>query len=104
MNRVIPTHSIKKNKKEHRRPIMQKKLTNVLGAALFALVPTAAMASSHSEAPAINEDPAADNTDLYAWVTPGTRDKLFLVANFIPLQEPSGGPNWKQFSDDVRYE
>ncbi|MCA9553706.1 MAG: DUF4331 domain-containing protein [Myxococcales bacterium] len=63
-----------------------------------------AQASSHREAPLIAEDPSADNTDLYAWVTPGTHDKLYIVANFIPLEEPSGGPNFHKFSDDVRYE
>ncbi|MCB9648554.1 MAG: DUF4331 domain-containing protein [Deltaproteobacteria bacterium] len=51
-----------------------------------------AQASSHREAPLIAEDPSADNTDLYAWVTPGTHDKLYIVANFIPLEEPSAGP------------
>lgn len=63
-----------------------------------------AYASSHREAPLIAEDPAADNTDLYAWVKPGTRDKVYIVANFNPLEEPSGGPNFHKFSDDVRYE
>lgn len=65
---------------------------------------TSAMASSHREAPLIADDPAADNTDLYAWVAPGTRDRLYIVANWIPLEEPSGGPNFHKFSGDVRYE
>lgn len=63
-----------------------------------------AEASSHREAPAITEDPAADNTDVYAWVTPGTHDKFNIVVNYIPLEEPAGGPNFHKFSDDVRYE
>jgi hypothetical protein len=63
-----------------------------------------ASASSHREAPAISLDPAADNTDVYAWVTPGTHDKFYVVANYIPLEEPSGGPNFHKFDDDVRYE
>src|SRR5688572_28446441 len=37
-------------------------------------------------------------------MTPGTRDKLVVLANYIPLEEPSGGANFHQFSDDVRYE
>jgi hypothetical protein len=61
-------------------------------------------ASSHREAPLIADDPAADNTDLYAWVAPGTHDKLYIVANWIPLEEPAGGPNFNKFSDEVRYE
>lgn len=64
----------------------------------------AAVASSHREAPLISFDPAADNTDLYAWVTPGSHDKLNIVANWIPLEEPAGGPNFHKFADDVLYE
>ena len=79
----------------------------LLGAGLLAsaisLTAVDAAASSHREAPAITEDPAADNTDVYAWVEPGTRDKLYILANYNPLQEPAGGPNFHQFSDDVRY-
>jgi|JI10StandDraft_1071094.scaffolds.fasta_scaffold87823_3 hypothetical protein len=79
--------------------------TSVLCATLgSALVPAAALASSHREAPSIADDPAADNTDLYAWVKPGTHDKMYILANFIPLEEPAGGPNFHKFSDDVRYE
>lgn len=60
-----------------------------------------AAASSHREAPAISDDPAADNTDLYAWVQDGN---LVILANYIPLEEPAGGPNFHRFSDDVLYE
>lgn len=81
-----------------------KNLTVLFGAGCIALTSGTAGASSHREAPLISEDPAADNTDVYAWVTPGTHDKLYVVANFIPLEEPSGGPNFHKFSDDVRYE
>jgi hypothetical protein len=63
-----------------------------------------ASASSHREAPAIGFDPAADNTDVWAWVNDGAHDKLYLVASYNPLEEPSGGPNYNEFSDDVLYE
>ena len=63
-----------------------------------------ASASSHREAPAISRDPAADNTDLWAWVEKGSHGKLNIVASYNPLEEPSGGPNFNQFSDDVLYE
>jgi hypothetical protein len=69
----------------------------------IALVPGFALASSHREAPSIANDAAADNTDLYAWVS-SDRSKTYLIANYIPLQEPAGGPNFHGFSDDVRYE
>lgn len=70
----------------------------------IATLPATALASSHREAPAVSFDPAADNTDVYAWVEPGTHDKLHIVANWVPLEEPSGGPNFHKFSDDVLYE
>ena len=68
------------------------------------LTPLLALASSHREAPAISLDPAADNTDLWAWIKPGTHDRLYIVAAYNPLEEPSGGPNFHKFSDDVLYE
>jgi hypothetical protein len=67
-------------------------------------IPATSHASSHREAPAISFDPAADNTDLWAWVKAGTHDTLYVVAAYNPLEEPSGGPNFHTFSDDVLYE
>jgi len=72
-----------------------------LAAASMMTLSGVASASSHREAPAIADDPAADNTDLYAWVD-GTN--LIILANYIPLEEPAGGPNFHKFSDDVLYE
>jgi hypothetical protein len=60
--------------------------------------------SSHREAPEISKDPVADNTDVYAFVSPDRRDSVTLIANFIPLQQPDGGPNFFEFGDDVLYE
>ncbi|MFT3706993.1 MAG: DUF4331 domain-containing protein [Archangium sp.] len=71
---------------------------------LGATIASLSFASSHREAPVIALDPAADNTDLWAWVKPGTHDKLYIVAAYNPLEEPSGGPNFHSFSDDVLYE
>src|ERR1700675_3982670 len=60
--------------------------------------------SSHREAPEISQDPVADSTDLYAFVSPDRHDSVTLIANYIPLQEPAGGPNFYEFGDDVLYE
>ncbi|MFI7075926.1 DUF4331 domain-containing protein [Micromonospora sp. NPDC049903] len=60
--------------------------------------------SSHREAPEIAKDPVADSSDLYAFVTPDRPDTVTLIANYVPLQLPSGGPNFFEFGDDVRYE
>jgi hypothetical protein len=59
--------------------------------------------SSHREAPEISKDPVADNTDLYAFVSPDRPDTVTLIANFIPLQGPDAGPNFFEFGDDVTY-
>ena len=60
--------------------------------------------SSHREAPGISKDPVADNTDLYAFVSPDAPKTVTLIANFIPLEGPDGGPNFYEFGDDVLYE
>jgi len=60
--------------------------------------------SSHREAPRISQDPVADNTDVYAFVSPDDHNTVTLIANYIPLEEPAGGPNFHQFGDDVLYE
>ncbi len=60
--------------------------------------------SSHREAPEISKDPVADSTDVYAFVSPDRPDRVTLIANYIPLQAPDGGPNFYEFGDDVLYE
>ncbi|MGH3435603.1 MAG: DUF4331 domain-containing protein [Sciscionella sp.] len=60
--------------------------------------------SSHKEAPGISNDAAADNTDVYAFVSPDKPDTVTLIANFVPLEDPAGGPNFFEFGDDVLYE
>jgi hypothetical protein len=76
----------------------------VLGvAAIAATSLTVVDASSHREAPLITEDPVADNTDVYAFVAPDAKDAVTLVGNWIPLEQPNGGPNFHKFGDDVLY-
>ena len=60
--------------------------------------------SSHREAPAISQDPVADNTDTYAFVSPDQPDTVTIISNYLPLEAPFGGPNFFEFGDDVRYE
>jgi hypothetical protein len=60
--------------------------------------------SSHREAPEIAKDPVADSTDVYAFVSPDKPDTVTLIANYVPLQGPAGGPNFYEFGDDVLYE
>src|SRR6266571_5998196 len=80
--------------------------------AVLALVVTAPLitqlssvsASSHREAPLISQDPLADNTDLYAFVSPDRPDTVTIIANYIPLQPPASGPNFAAFDDSVAYD
>lgn len=61
-------------------------------------------AASHREAPLIALDPAADNTDVYAfrsWEDPG---KVVFILNTIPGQDPADGPNYFAFDDEVLYQ
>ncbi|MBI4751315.1 MAG: DUF4331 family protein [Acidobacteria bacterium] len=61
-------------------------------------------ASSHREALAVLNEPAADNTDTYAWVSDGTHDKLYLIMNYNPLHEPGQGNQGLRTSNGYRYE
>ena len=65
--------------------------------------PFDASASSHREAPLIAGDPRADNTDLYAFVSPDAPDTVTLISNWYPFEEPTGGPNFYTWADDTRY-
>jgi hypothetical protein len=59
--------------------------------------------SSHREAPEISKDPVADSTDLYAFVSPDEPDTVTIIANYVPLEAPDGGPNFFEFGNDVLY-
>jgi len=60
--------------------------------------------SSHREAPQTSQDQVADNTDVYAFVSPDKPDTVTLIANFIPFEQPDGGPNFYEFGEDVSYD
>ncbi|MDQ6949958.1 MAG: DUF4331 domain-containing protein, partial [Actinomycetota bacterium] len=58
--------------------------------------------SSHKEAPAISQDPVADSTDVYAFVSPDNPETVTILANYIPVQDPDGGPNFFEFGAKTR--
>lgn len=68
------------------------------------LTPPPSDASSHREAPLIADDPLADNTDVYAFRDPNDDGSIIIVADYIPLSHPEGGPNYNHFGENVRYE
>ena len=59
--------------------------------------------SSHREAPITSGDPLADNTDVYAFTAKDAPGSLTVVANWVPFQDPGGGPNFYRFDDRARY-
>jgi Domain of unknown function (DUF4331) len=63
-----------------------------------------ASGSSHREAPRIAQDQYADDTDVYAFISPEDKDKVVFVGNWIPFLLPASGPNFYKFADDVLYE
>ena len=86
---------------------MKKRLQTMLSVlGMLSIFSGSSLASSHAEAPLISMDRFADNTDTYAFrsVEPGREGFVTLIANYIPFQEPSGGPQWYRFDDTVLYE
>ncbi|HUR81908.1 MAG TPA: DUF4331 family protein [Thermoanaerobaculia bacterium] len=80
------------------------KLIEALLIVLLAFVPPAAHASSHREALPVLNEPCADNTDTYAWVSDGAHDKLYLIMDFNPLHEPGQGNQGFRACNGYRYE
>ncbi|MFN2544860.1 MAG: DUF4331 domain-containing protein [Actinomycetota bacterium] len=76
----------------------------LLTAGVFALGSLPSGASSHREAPLLSADPQVDGTDLYAFVSPDKPDTVTLISNWIPFEEPAGGPNFYSFAPGVRYD
>lgn len=62
--------------------------------------------SSHREAPSITKTPKVDATDLYMFNSyeSGRADYVTIIANYLPLQDAYGGPNYFSLDDDALYE
>jgi hypothetical protein len=71
-----------------------------------ALLAQPALASSHREAPAITLTPKVDGTDFYLFRSyqPGRSAYTTLIANYLPLQDPYGGPNYFMLDPNALYE
>ena len=59
--------------------------------------------SSHREAPEISQDPVADNTDTYAFISPDNPKTVTIITNYLPAEVPAGGPTFFEFGNDVQY-
>jgi hypothetical protein len=86
------------------RPVLRLAVAAALVGAMVVGLAPAAGASSHREAPLISGQPQYDNTDVYAFVSPDRPDTTTLIANWIPFEEPAGGPNFYKFATDARYD
>lgn len=82
------------------------RIKNVFTMGVLALAVSGAIASSHREAPQITETPKVDATDFYAFVStePNRSDFVTLIANYTPLQDTYGGPNYFSFDPHALYE
>src|SRR5437016_2357234 len=83
---------------------MRRILNGIAAVALVAAAGSTAHASSHREALAILNEPCADNTDTYAWVSNSTHNKLYLIMDFNPLHEPGQGNQGLRACNGYRYE
>src|SRR6476620_9821730 len=106
----IPYHATRPSTRKEPREMKKYALLLLVAAAagltaLFVgrLAPSPSTASSHREAPLISEDPAADNTGLYAFRSPDKPNALTIVSNWIPGEDPAAGPNYYTFSQTARY-
>ncbi len=70
----------------------------------FVISQLSLLASSHREAPLIANDPLADNVDLYAFKSPDNPNMITIIATYVPMQLPHGGPNYYSFGENIRYE
>src|SRR6266480_3155637 len=88
---------------------ISRRLTGVRFLTLLAALAAGAIAvslsfgSSHREAPGTMLDPSADDTDVYAFVANDATNSLTLVGNWIPFEDPAGGPNFYRFDDRADY-
>ncbi|MDN5566142.1 MAG: DUF4331 domain-containing protein [Psychrobacter sp.] len=75
-------------------------------AAMAICASATALASSHREAPSITKSPKVDATDLYMFNSyeNGRQDYVTIIANYLPLQDAYGGPNYFSLDDDALYE
>jgi hypothetical protein len=83
---------------------MKRLSKGLIAATVLAVAGITAQGSSHREALAILNEPCADNTDTYAWVSNTAHNKLYLIMDFNPLHEPGQGNQGLRACNGYRYE
>ncbi|MFC7534729.1 DUF4331 domain-containing protein [Actinoplanes sp. GCM10030250] len=86
------------------RPALGVAAALVAAACVASLAPAISQASSHREAPLVAGEPQLDNTDVYAFVSPDSPNTVTMIANWVPFEEPKGGPNFYPFANDAAYD
>jgi hypothetical protein len=84
-----------------RKPVLAAALLSTVGAGGF--VATVSTGSSHREAPLTSADPLADDTDVWAFTPKSAPGDITVIANWVPFEDPAGGPNFYRFDDRARY-
>jgi Domain of unknown function (DUF4331) len=91
---------------EWKFPGVARLAPSLLAAALAATIPLTALAASHREAPFIATLPQLDATDFYMFNSyePGRSGFTMLIADYLPLQDPEGGPNYFKLDPNAVYD
>ena len=87
-----------------RRPGVGVVAALAVAVCVASLAPAVTQASSHREAPLVAGEPQLDNTDVYAFVSPDAPNTVTMIANWVPFEEPNGGPNFYPFATDAAYD
>src|SRR3954462_723745 len=83
--------------------VLMRRIALIAALIAAAIAVPLSFGSSHREAPLSSIDPTADDTDLYAFKAKDAPDSLTVVANWIPFEDPAGGPNFYRFDDRAHY-
>jgi Domain of unknown function (DUF4331) len=83
--------------------VLMRRIALVAALVAAAIAVPLSFGSSHREAPLTSIDPTADDTDLYAFTANDAPGALTVVANWIPFEDPAGGPNFYRFDDRAHY-
>jgi Domain of unknown function (DUF4331) len=83
--------------------VLMRRIALIAALIAAAIAVPLSFGSSHREAPLTSIDPTADDTDLYAYTANDAPGSLTVVANWIPFEDPAGGPNFYKFDDRAHY-
>ncbi len=88
------------------KPAARERAPLLLGVAAALIAVDSLHASSHREAPFVTENPKVDATDFYLFTSyePGRADHVTAIANYLPLQDPYGGPNYFTLDPKAAYD